>query len=117
MTMTPPGPTSAGPTTTSPETTTDPASPADADADRAAAALLARLPVSAKIALLTGADSWRVPGSPEIGLRPIVTSDGPAGVRGITKDERTPSASLPCPSALGASWDPDLVRELHRPAA
>jgi len=112
MTMTPPGPKSAGPTTTSPETTTDPAAPADADADSAAPALLARLPVSAKIALLTGADSWRVPGSPEIGLRPIVTSDGPAGVRGVIKDERSPSTSLPCPSALGATWDPGLVREL-----
>lgn len=64
------------------------------------------------MALLTGADSWRLPGCPAIGLRPIVTSDGPAGVRGETKDERTPSASLPCPSALGATWDPDLVREL-----
>jgi beta-glucosidase len=112
MTMTPPGPTSAGLTTTSPETTADPPVPADADADRAAAALLARLPVSAKIALLTGADSWRVPGCPEIGLRPIVTSDGPAGVRGVIKDERAPSTSLPCPSALGATWDPELVREL-----
>ena len=27
-------------------------------------------------------------------------------------DERNPSASLPCPSALGATWDPALVREL-----
>ena len=112
MTMTPPGPISAGLTTTSPGTTTDSAEPADADADRAAAALLARLPVSAKVALLTGADSWRVPGSPEIGLRPIVTSDGPAGVRGVIKDERAPSTSLPCPSALGATWDPELVGEL-----
>jgi beta-glucosidase len=78
-------------------------------ADRA---LLARLPLSQKVALLTGADSWRIPGCPEIGLRPIVTSDGPSGVRGRTKDERTPSTSLPCPSALGATWDPGLVREL-----
>ncbi len=53
-----------------------------------------------------------MPGCPEIGLRPIVTSDGPSGVRGLTKDERTPSTSLPCPSALGATWDPGLVREL-----
>ena len=33
-------------------------------------------------------------------------------MRGRTKDERTPSTSLPCPSALGATWDPGLVREL-----
>jgi beta-glucosidase len=112
MTMITPGPAPAGLITTSPETTTDPAVPADSGADRAAAALLARLPASAKIALLTGADSWRVPGCPEIGLRPIITSDGPAGVRGVIKDERAPSTSLPCPSALGATWDPGLVGEL-----
>ena len=39
-------------------------------------------------------------------------SDGPAGVRGVTMDDRNPSASLPCPSALGATWDRELVREL-----
>ena len=42
----------------------------------------------------------------------MVTSDGPAGVRGTTKDERKPSACLPCPSALGATWDRTLVYEL-----
>src|SRR5215470_14496843 len=29
-------------------------------------------------------------------------SDGPAGARGVTLDERHPSTSLPCPSALRA---------------
>ena len=62
--------------------------------------------------LLTGADSWRTYGDGNLGLRPIVMSDGPAGVRGVTKDDRNPSASLPCPSALGATWDSELVREL-----
>ena len=42
----------------------------------------------------------------------MVVSDGPAGVRGITMDERNPAASLPCPSALGATWDPALVQAL-----
>jgi beta-glucosidase len=82
-------------------------------ADRALlTGLAARLSVAEKVALLTGADSWRLAGCPAIGLRPIVTSDGPAGVRGVTKDERKPSSSLPCPSALGATWDPELVYEL-----
>ena len=62
--------------------------------------------------LLTGADNWRTCPLPAIGLRAMVVSDGPAGVRGITMDERNPSASLPCPSALGATWDPDLVQTL-----
>ena len=73
---------------------------------------VAALPVEEKVRLLTGADSWRTYGAAALGLRPIVMSDGPAGVRGITKDDRNPSASLPCPSALGATWDRELVREL-----
>jgi beta-glucosidase len=70
------------------------------------------LPVAAKVRLLTGADNWQTHGHPGIGLRPMVTSDGPAGVRGTTRDERKPSASLPSPSALGATWDTDLVARL-----
>ncbi len=73
---------------------------------------VAALPVEEKVRLLTGADSWRTYGAATLGLRPIVMSDGPAGVRGITKDDRNPSASIPCPSALGATWDSDLVREV-----
>ena len=73
---------------------------------------LAALPLEDKVALLTGADSWRIPGCDTLGLRPMITSDGPSGVRGTTLDEGNPSSCLPCPSALGATWDPGLVREL-----
>src|SRR5215469_11272695 len=74
--------------------------------------LVARLYLAEKVQLLTGADSWRTHEYPAIGLRSMVTSDGPAGVRGTTKDERSPSACLPCPSALGATWDAQLVHRL-----
>jgi beta-glucosidase len=74
--------------------------------------LLAALHLEDKVRLLTGADNWSTCPLPAIGLRPMVMSDGPAGVRGQTMDERHPSASLPCPSALGATWDPGLVSEL-----
>ena len=73
---------------------------------------IAALSVEDKVRLLTGADSWRTHGSGALGLRPMITSDGPAGVRGITLDDRNPSASFPCPSALGATWDSELVLEL-----
>src|SRR6516165_11685890 len=42
----------------------------------------------------------------------MVTSDGPSGVRGTALDESNPSSCLPCPSALGATWNPELVREV-----
>jgi beta-glucosidase len=74
--------------------------------------LVAKLSLAEKVQLLTGADSWRTHESPAISLRSMVTSDGPSGVRGTTKDERSPSACLPCPSALGATWDPQLVYRL-----
>jgi beta-glucosidase len=72
----------------------------------------AALPVEEKARLVTGADSWRTHGSEALGLRPLVTSDGPAGARGMSLDDRDPSSCLPSPSALGATWDPDLVREV-----
>jgi beta-glucosidase len=95
------------------ELTAEPAAAADAPVvivrrptERDVAAALS---VPEKVRLLSGADSWRTHDNPSIGLRPMVTSDGPNGARGTTKDERRPSACLPCPSALGATWDGDLV--------
>jgi beta-glucosidase len=73
---------------------------------------LTGLTLDTRVRLLTGADNWRTPGDASVGLRPMAFSDGPAGVRGIAMDERAPSASLPCPSALGATWDPALVGEV-----
>ncbi len=81
----------------------------DEDGERG---LLAALSLDEKIQMLTGADNWRTRPVPAIGLAAMTVSDGPAGVRGATLDERKPSASLPCPSALGATWDPELVGEV-----
>ena len=87
--------------------TTGAAGPRPTERDLAAA-----LPLGEKVRLLTGADAWRTQGIPAIGLQPMTTSDGPNGVRGTVKDERHPSACLPCPSGLGATWNPDLVRRI-----
>ena len=75
---------------------------------------LAQLTLEQKIRLLTGADIWALHAIPEIGLRRLVTSDGPAGVRGETWDERSPSANVPSPTALAASWDPARVERMGR---
>jgi beta-glucosidase len=68
--------------------------------------LLAKLSLGDKISLLTGADYWSLHGHPAIGLRPIRTSDGPAGVRGPRWDERDVALNVPAPVALAATWDP-----------
>lgn len=63
-----------------------------------------------KVRLLTGSGFWRTHAEPAIGLRAMVLSDGPTGVRGERYDERDPSLCLPCATALGATWDDELVR-------
>src|SRR5258708_35706842 len=73
---------------------------------------VARLTLEQKVRLLTGADSWRRCGERVLGLRPTVRSHGPAGVWGTRFDAADPSSSLPCPIALGATWDERLVEEL-----
>ena len=74
--------------------------------------LVSRLSLEQKVRLLTGADSWVLHGESAVGLRPMVLSDGPAGVRGTRYDSADPSTSLPSPIGLGATWDERLVQEL-----
>jgi beta-glucosidase len=68
--------------------------------------LLNTLSLEEKVSLLTGADFWSLPGHAGIGLRPVLTSDGPAGVRGQRWDERDTALNVPAPVALAATWDP-----------
>jgi beta-glucosidase len=74
--------------------------------------LVGRLSLEQKVRILTGADGWNLYAEKALGLRPIVLSDGPAGVRGIRFDPARPSTSLPCPVALAATWDERLVYDL-----
>ncbi|MFE0822186.1 glycoside hydrolase family 3 C-terminal domain-containing protein [Streptomyces sp. NPDC058807] len=74
--------------------------------------LIGGLSLQQKVRLLTGATTWRTAGEPGIGLREMVLSDGPAGVRGEAWDERRTSVLLPSASALGAMWDEELVERL-----
>ncbi|MGW2590176.1 glycoside hydrolase family 3 C-terminal domain-containing protein [Streptomyces sp. NPDC001515] len=75
-------------------------------------ALLDKLDTAGKVRLLTGASTWRTRGEPAIGLRQLTLSDGPAGVRGETWDERETSLVLPSPTALAATWDEPLLTGL-----
>jgi beta-glucosidase len=86
----------------------------DAARERAVEAALAALGLDAKARLLAGQDMWTLPALPEIGLGSLVMSDGPVGVRGRRWTAADPSVALPSPTALAASWDPELARRAGR---
>ncbi|MFF6782660.1 glycoside hydrolase family 3 C-terminal domain-containing protein [Streptomyces sp. NPDC012510] len=84
--------------------------PADEAREAAVEAALAKLDLDAKARLLSGQDMWTLPALPEIGLKSLVMSDGPIGVRGVRWTADDPSVALPSPTALAATWDPELAR-------
>ncbi|MFD7815558.1 glycoside hydrolase family 3 protein [Streptomyces sp. NPDC059785] len=83
---------------------------ADRAREAAVEAALGRLGLDAKASLLSGQGMWSLPALPEIGLKSLVMSDGPIGVRGVHWTADDPSVALPSPTALAATWDPELAR-------
>ncbi|MFE2167500.1 beta-glucosidase [Streptomyces sp. NPDC059447] len=77
-------------------------------------AALDKLDLDTKARLLSGQDMWTLPEIPEIGLKSLVMSDGPIGVRGVRWTADDPSIALPSPTALAAAWDPALARRAGR---
>ncbi|MFE2289777.1 glycoside hydrolase family 3 protein [Streptomyces sp. NPDC059452] len=77
-------------------------------------AALAALGLDDKARLLAGQDLWSLPALPAIGLSSLVLSDGPIGVRGVRWTAADPSIALPSPTALAATWDPELARRAGR---
>jgi beta-glucosidase len=92
----------------------DPAATSTADVsaaqEAAVEAALTRLDLETKVSILAGQDMWTLPAVPEIGLASVVMSDGPVGVRGVRWTAGDPSIALPSPTALAATWDPELAR-------
>jgi len=72
---------------------------------------VSQLTLEEKCELLTGKTHWRTYARPAIGLREIVVSDGPTGIRGEEVLEDEHSISLPNPTAVAATWDPALARQ------
>ncbi|PXY24616.1 beta-glucosidase family protein [Prauserella muralis] len=77
-------------------------------------ALVGKLDLARKVRLLTGAAHSRTYAEPAVGLREMILSDGPAGVRGLTSDDEAPSACLPCPTAIAATWDTGRAADVGR---
>jgi beta-glucosidase len=85
-----------------------------AEMEAAIDAAIERLDLPTKVAILAGQDMWSLPAVPEIGLRSLVMSDGPVGVRGVEWTPADPSIALPSPTALAATWDPEMARQAGR---
>jgi beta-glucosidase len=76
--------------------------------------LLKQLTLEEKVSLLGGQDFWSLPAIERIGLRSLVMSDGPIGVRGTGWAPDDPSVALPSPTALAAAWDRELAETAGR---
>ncbi|MFF2643118.1 beta-glucosidase [Streptomyces niveus] len=87
---------------------------ADHAREAAVEAALGKLDLDDKARLLAGQDNWSLPALPGIGLASLVMSDGPIGVRGVRWTADDPSVALPSPTALAATWDPELARRAGR---
>jgi beta-glucosidase len=77
-------------------------------------ALLAALTLEEKATLTAGGDMMATAGIERVGIPIVSVTDGPNGARGPSYPGigGEPSTCIPCGSALGATWDPDLVEQL-----
>ena len=66
---------------------------------------LSELDLETKIMLLTGAATFSLHGNDAIGLRPMILSDGPTGVRGSEFVGGTKVALFPNATLLAQAWD------------
>jgi beta-glucosidase len=73
--------------------------------------LIKQLTLAEKASLTAGTDLWHTPGVERLGIMPLKVTDGPNGARGARWGAGG-SMCFPCGTALGATWDVDLVREV-----
>ena len=81
------------------------------------AALLAELTLEEKASLCLGSDLWHTAPIPRLGIPALRLSDGPHGLRlppggGEAIAGGRPATCFPTASALGSSWDAELVRRI-----
>jgi beta-glucosidase len=84
--------------------------------------LIDQLTLQEKAALCTGATPWTTLGVERLGLRPVMVSDGPHGLRrcvevGTLITESFPATCFPVAAALASSWDTDLLYEMGQALA
>ncbi|KAF2500914.1 putative beta-glucosidase I [Lophium mytilinum] len=73
--------------------------------------VLDELTITEKIELLSGTDFWHTKAIPRLNIPAIRTTDGPNGARGTRFFNGVPAACFPCGTAMGATWDTELMRK------
>ena len=85
---------------------------------RDVAGLVDQLTLDEKATLLAGADLWSTVAVERLGIPSVGVTDGPNGARGPGPPRsryggpRVTSMCVPCGSALGATWDVELVERV-----
>jgi beta-glucosidase len=83
----------------------------DADTASEIERLVGAMTLDEKTSLTAGATMWYLPPVARLGIPALKVSDGPSGVRGDSLIGRR-SLAVPCGTAVGSTWNPDLVRQL-----
>ncbi|KAH6682927.1 glycoside hydrolase superfamily [Halenospora varia] len=73
--------------------------------------LITKLNNVEKVSLLAGADWWHTIPIKRLRIPAIRVSDGPNGVRGTKFFNGVKAACFPCGTALGATWDTELLHK------
>ncbi|KAJ7444536.1 glycoside hydrolase superfamily, partial [Mycena galericulata] len=76
------------------------------------AEIVEQLTTDDSIQLIAGVGFWRTHVVERLSVPSIKVSDGPNGVRGNHFVMGTPAKCLPAATALGATWDPQLIHEV-----
>nr|AMK37826.1 beta-glucosidase [Inonotus obliquus]AMK37827.1 beta-glucosidase [Inonotus obliquus] len=74
--------------------------------------IVEKLTLEEATALIAGVGFWRTHAIERLGIPAIKVSDGPNGVRGNFFFMGTPAKCLPSATALGATWDTELIHEV-----
>ena len=81
------------------------------DIEQRVEALLDELDLDERATLTAGRDGWRISGIPRLGIGDLKVTDGPTGARGdLTTGAK--AVCFPVGSAIGSTWDVELVAEI-----
>ena len=79
--------------------------------------LISQMTLEERVSMLAGADLWHTVPVKRLNIPVIKVTDGPMGARGADEPGAPTSACFPGGSALGATWNPELVERVGQALA